>query len=115
MAAYAWAAGLTTPATPASARRAAAAAAAAALAPVGAAAFGVAPTLGELAPGCAQRCEVTYYAVAGQRACALAVCGVVGGRALELPLSAETGEIRRARQLPETSISGSYSSSSNRL
>ena len=63
----------------------------------------MAPTIGELAPGCAQRCEVTYYAVAGQRAAALAVCGVVGGRALELPLSAETGEIRCARQLPEMS------------
>ena len=83
-----------TPATPASARRAIAAAAAAALAQAGATAFDVTPTNGELAPGCMQRCEVTYYAVAGQRASALAVCGIAGGRALELPLSAETGEIK---------------------
>lgn len=102
MAVHAWAAGLTTPVTPASARRAAVAAAAAVLAPVGAAAFDVAPTSGQLAPGCAQRCEIMYYAVAGQRASALAVCGVLGGRALELPLSAETGEIRCTCQLSST-------------
>lgn len=93
---YARAAGPETPAAPASARRAAAAVAAAALAPVGASAFDVAPTSGEVAAGCMQRCEVTYYAVAGRRAAALAVCVVVGGRALELPLAAETGEIKCA-------------------
>ena len=48
--------------------------------------------------------------MAGQRAAALAVCGVVGGRALELPLAAETGEIKCARQLPEENRKEAHSS-----
>jgi len=87
-------AGLETPATPATGRRAAAAAASAALASVGAAAFDVTPTHGQLAAGQSQRCEFAYYAFPGQRAAARAVCEVVGGRDIELPLSAETGVIR---------------------
>jgi len=61
---------------------------------VGASAFDVAPTHGELAPGQAQLCEVTYYVFPGQRAAALALCEVVGGRTCELALSAETGDVR---------------------